>query len=131
MPDDLVEEVGRMIGYSSIEPQPPLVPCAPSFDPPEREFLRNVRRMMVAQGFTEVSNYSFISEGSHTVRLRSARSPARAEPHRGGAGTDADLAAAGMYRNIVENAKHFDTSASSKSAARFTRAAASPKSSRT
>jgi phenylalanyl-tRNA synthetase beta chain len=44
MPDDLVEEVGRMIGYDSIEPAPPLVPCAPSYDPPEREFLRGIKR---------------------------------------------------------------------------------------
>ncbi len=50
MPDDLVEEVGRMIGYDSIEPQPPLVPCAPSFDPPEREFLRGVKRAIVCPG---------------------------------------------------------------------------------
>ncbi|HXJ38394.1 MAG TPA: phenylalanine--tRNA ligase subunit beta, partial [Bryobacteraceae bacterium] len=62
LPEDLVEEVGRMIGYDSIEPRPPLVACAPSFDPPEREFLRTVRRSMAAQGFNEVSNYSFISE---------------------------------------------------------------------
>ena len=40
LPEDLVEEVGRMIGYDSIDPKPPLVPCAPSYDPPEREFLR-------------------------------------------------------------------------------------------
>src|SRR5207248_1317611 len=62
LPDDLVEEVGRMIGYDSIEPKPPLVACAPSFDPPEREFLRGVKRMIAARGYTEVSNYSFISE---------------------------------------------------------------------
>lgn len=29
MPEDLVEEVGRMIGYESIEPAAPLVSCAP------------------------------------------------------------------------------------------------------
>ena len=33
LPEDLVEEVGRMIGYDSIAPTPPLVPCAPSYDP--------------------------------------------------------------------------------------------------
>src|SRR5665213_1224838 len=64
LPEDLVEEVGRMIGYDSIPPTPPLVPCAPSYDPPEREFLRSVRRLMTARGYTEVSNYSFISEES-------------------------------------------------------------------
>jgi phenylalanyl-tRNA synthetase beta chain len=62
MPEDLVEEVGRMIGYDSIEPTPPLVPCSPSFDPPEREFLRAVKLLLTARGYTEVSNYSFISE---------------------------------------------------------------------
>jgi phenylalanyl-tRNA synthetase beta chain len=60
--DDLVEEVGRMIGYASI---PPLAPSVPSRVPPlqpERMFQRRVRGSLTAQGFTEVFNYSFVSE---------------------------------------------------------------------
>ena len=60
--EDLVEEIGRMIGYASIPPQPPLVPSAPPPPSPEREFQYALRQGIVAQGFTEVYNYSFLSE---------------------------------------------------------------------
>jgi phenylalanyl-tRNA synthetase beta chain len=109
VPEDLVEEVGRMIGYDSIDPEPPLVPCAPSFDPPEREFLRGVGRMIAAQGYTEVSNYSFISEDE------ARRFGMRVEDHVRvlnpiAAGQELLRASLlpGIHRNIVENAKHFD-----------------------
>jgi phenylalanyl-tRNA synthetase beta chain len=62
--DDLVEEVGRMVGYDSIRPAPPLVPATVPPASPERLFHRNVRAMVSAQGFTEVYNYSFISEAT-------------------------------------------------------------------
>jgi len=60
--DDLVEEVGRMIGYASI---PPLAPSVPTRVPPmrpERAFHRRVRETLAAQGFIEAFNYSFVSE---------------------------------------------------------------------
>ncbi len=60
--DDLVEEIGRILGYDSIDPRAPLVPCdAP---PPDARLalLRHLRAMAAAQGFTEVYNYSFVSE---------------------------------------------------------------------
>lgn len=60
--DDLVEEVGRMIGYASIPPQAPQVPSRVPPLQPERTYLRRVRAALTAQGFTEVYNYSFVSE---------------------------------------------------------------------
>lgn len=60
--EDLVEEVGRMIGYASITPAAPLVPAAVAPQEPRRLFLRSVRTRVAAQGFTEVSNYSFVNE---------------------------------------------------------------------
>jgi len=60
--EDLVEEIGRMIGYASIPPQPPLTPTAPPPPSPEREFQHGLRLAAAAQGFTEVYNYSFLSE---------------------------------------------------------------------
>ena len=109
MPDDLVEEVGRMIGYDSIEPVPPLILCAPSYDPPEREFLRYVKRLAAAQGFTEVSNYSFISEAEaarfslpHDHHLRVLN------PIAAGQELMRQSLLPGIHRNIVENAKHLD-----------------------
>lgn len=60
--DDLLEEVGRMIGYDSITPQAPAVLAAPPPFNEERVLHRNVRSTMVELGFTEVYNYSFLSE---------------------------------------------------------------------
>jgi phenylalanyl-tRNA synthetase beta chain len=60
--DDLLEEVGRMLGYDSITPQAPLIESVVPPDNPMRAYQRRVRNMAAAQGFTEVYNYSFISE---------------------------------------------------------------------
>jgi phenylalanyl-tRNA synthetase beta chain len=62
MKDDLVEEVGRMVGYASITPVAPLTPASVPPANPERKFQHEVRNILVDQGFTEVYNYSFTSE---------------------------------------------------------------------
>ena len=109
MPEDLVEEVGRMIGYDSIEPQPPLVPCAPSYDPPAREFLRTIKRLMTARGFTEVSNYSFISEEeARRFGLEVDKHVRVLNPIAAGQELMRTSLLPGIHRNIVENAKHFE-----------------------
>ena len=59
--DDLVEEVGRMIGYGEIVPAPPRAATTVPAENPMRLFLRGLRRMLTDQGFTEVYNYSFVS----------------------------------------------------------------------
>jgi phenylalanyl-tRNA synthetase beta chain len=60
--DDLVEEVGRMIGYDSIEPRPPSVLTTVPPATAERAFHRRVRAIFADEGFTEVYNYSFVAE---------------------------------------------------------------------
>jgi phenylalanyl-tRNA synthetase beta chain len=60
--DDLVEEVGRMVGYDSIEPKAPAVLDTVPPQEESRAFFRAVRALLTAQGFTEVYNYSFVSE---------------------------------------------------------------------
>jgi phenylalanyl-tRNA synthetase beta chain len=60
--DDLLEEVGRMIGYGSITPCPPLVASVVPPQVPLRLLQRRIRGMASAQGFTEVYNYSFVTE---------------------------------------------------------------------
>jgi len=60
--DDLLEEVGRMLGYGSITPQAPRIESIVPPEDPSRVFLRGVRNMAAAQGFTEVYNYSFVTE---------------------------------------------------------------------
>jgi len=60
--DDLLEEVGRMVGYESITPQAPLIESVVPPESPSRLYLRGVKSMATAQGFTEVYNYSFVTE---------------------------------------------------------------------
>ncbi len=60
--EDLVEEIGRMIGYDNITPVAPLSPARVPPGNPERVFHHKVREMAAAQGFTEVYNYSFVTE---------------------------------------------------------------------
>jgi phenylalanyl-tRNA synthetase beta chain len=60
--DDLVEEIGRMIGYGEITPAPPTVAAVPPPANPERSYQRQVRFQLAAQGFTEAYNYSFVNE---------------------------------------------------------------------
>jgi phenylalanyl-tRNA synthetase beta chain len=59
---DLVEEVGRMVGYASIAPVPPMVPVAPPPLNQTRAFQNRYRKLFCALGFTEVQNYSFVSD---------------------------------------------------------------------
>ncbi len=60
--DDLLEEVGRMVGYESITPQAPLIAAVVPPESASRLYRRGVRNMAAAQGFTEVYNYSFVTE---------------------------------------------------------------------
>ena len=110
MPEDIVEEIGRMVGYDSIEPKPPLVPCAPSYDPPEREFLRRVRRMVASQGFTEVSNYSFVSEEDAKRFGLALEDHVRVlNPIAAGQELMRTSLLPGIWRNVTENARHLES----------------------
>jgi phenylalanyl-tRNA synthetase beta chain len=60
--DDLLEEVGRMVGYESITPRAPLIESVVPPGSASRLYQRAVRSMAAAQGFTEVYNYSFVTE---------------------------------------------------------------------
>jgi len=60
--DDLVEEIGRMVGYDSITPTPPLIASTVPPANPLRLYLRQLRAQLTAQGFTEAHNYSFVTE---------------------------------------------------------------------
>jgi phenylalanyl-tRNA synthetase beta chain len=108
--DDLVEEVGRMIGYDSIEAKPPSVLSTVPPDFPERTYYRRVRAMAAQQGFTEVYNYSFLSEEQ---AARMGFDPAALErvlnPIAANQGVMRPSLIPGIYANLVENRKHFET----------------------
>ncbi|MGQ9842931.1 MAG: phenylalanine--tRNA ligase subunit beta [Spirochaetota bacterium] len=63
IPDDIVEEIGRIYGYDNIPEQPPFVPCAPPAKNIKRNFERTIKSILVNDyHMTEVSNYSFVGE---------------------------------------------------------------------
>jgi phenylalanyl-tRNA synthetase beta chain len=107
--DDLAEEVGRMIGYGTITPQAPLAPARVPPANPERTFHHAVREMAAAQGFTEVYNYSFLSEdhvrafGLDPNDLVQVANPIAADQ-----GLLRPTLLPGIWKNIVDNTRHSD-----------------------
>lgn len=63
IPDDIVEEVGRIYGYDNIPPRAPMVPCAPPPANEKRALERRVKLILSRNhNLIEVSNYSFVGE---------------------------------------------------------------------
>jgi phenylalanyl-tRNA synthetase beta chain len=108
IPEDLVEEIGRMVGYASIVPQAPAVLASPTPRNLVHEQHRAVRAAMVGQGFTEVSNYSFISEadaamfGYSTDELLQVANPIVAEQK-----YMRPALLPGIRRNLADNSRYF------------------------
>jgi phenylalanyl-tRNA synthetase beta chain len=108
--DDLVEEIGRMVGYDTIPLTPPLAPARVPYRNEEREFHHHVREMAAAQGFTEVYNYSFVSEEqARAFGLDPANHVEVMNP----IVSDQNFLRAsllpGIWKNIRDNAKNFDS----------------------
>jgi phenylalanyl-tRNA synthetase beta chain len=108
--EDLVEEVGRMVGYDSITPQAPLVPTVVPPENPWRLFQRGVADLFADLGFTEVYNYSFLSE--QTVEAFGWMVDAHVRVANPIASDQALLRTSllpGVWKNILENSKHRDS----------------------
>jgi phenylalanyl-tRNA synthetase beta chain len=105
--DDLVEEVGRMVGYVSIEPQAPLVPTRVPPANPTRKFQHEVRNIFVDQGFTEVYNYSFLSEEAvRAFGFDPAEHVRVTNPIASDQALMRTSLLPGIWHNVMENAKH-------------------------
>ena len=99
-----------MVGYDSITPRAPLVAAAPPPANPERKFQHEARNIFVDQGFSEVYNYSFLSEDAVRAFGMDPRAHLRvANP----IASDQALMRAsllpGIWKNVTENAKHRDS----------------------
>lgn len=107
--EDLVEEIGRMVGYASITPTPPLTPAVVPPASPTRVFHHKIRDAAVAQGFTEVYNYSFVSE---EMARAFDFDPANHVQVLNPIAADQNLLRTsllpGICANIRDNARHFD-----------------------
>ena len=107
--DDLVEEVGRMIGYDSIEPRPPAVLTTVPPANEERAFNRRVRAVFADQGFTEVYNYSFVAEAdARAFGMEPAEHVTVANPIAPNQSLLRMSLLPELRGNVLENAKHFD-----------------------
>jgi phenylalanyl-tRNA synthetase beta chain len=105
--DDLVEEVGRMIGYGSITPQAPLLPSVVPPGNPTRRFHHEVRDIFVDNGYTEVYNYSFLSEEAvRAFGFEPAEHVRVANPIASDQALMRRSLLPGLWANVVENAKH-------------------------
>jgi phenylalanyl-tRNA synthetase beta chain len=63
IPEDIVEEVGRIYGYDNIPPRAPSVPCEPPSRNLFRLYERKVKSILAGHlNMIEVSGYSFIGE---------------------------------------------------------------------
>ena len=108
IPEDLVEEIGRMVGYASIVPQAPAVLSEPTPRNLQHEQQRAIRAAMVGQGFTEVSNYSFISDadaamfGYSTDKLLQVANPIIADQK-----YMRPALLPGIRRNLADNSRYF------------------------
>lgn len=108
--DDLVEEVGRIIGYGSIPPAPPMVAARVPAANRERAFQHEVRAMLAARGYTEVYNYSFIGE---EAARRFGYEPGALVEVANPIASDQSLLRPsllpGIWKNVVENARNFES----------------------
>ncbi|MCH7604615.1 phenylalanine--tRNA ligase subunit beta [Patescibacteria group bacterium] len=73
IPEDLVEEIGRIIGYEKIEPQLPKMPIQPAEVNQELFWQDRIKDSLKEAGFTEVYNYSFAGEKDLTNFLYSEK----------------------------------------------------------
>jgi phenylalanyl-tRNA synthetase beta chain len=60
--EDLIEEIGRIYGYEKIRSATSLTKMQPTTRNEKRLFERQVKNILVAQGFSEIYNYSFYSQ---------------------------------------------------------------------
>ena len=97
-----------MIGYGSITPVAPLAPARVPPANPEREFQHRVRETAAQQGFTEVHNYSFLSED----QARAFGSLAEVEVANPIASDQHLMRSSllpGILKNVNDNLKNFDS----------------------
>lgn len=107
--DDLVEEIGRMIGYASITPAPPLQPVTVPPENRERDFHHDLRALVTALGYTEVYNYSFVSkETAEAFGFDLKDHLAVMNPIAEGQDLMRISLIPGLVKNLTENSKYLD-----------------------
>jgi phenylalanyl-tRNA synthetase beta chain len=105
--DDLLEEVGRMLGYESITPRAPLIESVVPPEDDSRRYLRRARNMAAAQGFSEVYNYSFVTEEmAQAFHLDLEKHVGVANPIASGQTLLRASLLPAILKNILDNSRH-------------------------
>jgi len=106
IPEDLIEEIGRFYGYEKIAAQMPSGVIVPAIKNEELVYLDKIRDILMALGWSEVYNYSFVSADEQELYLFqdiiSIKNPLSREQ----AYLRTSLIA-GLLKNVKENLKYF------------------------
>ena len=98
-----------MVGYDSITPVAPLTPARVPPGNPQRDFHHRVRETAAEQGFTEVHNYSFVSEEmARAFSLDPAQHVQVSNPIAADQNLLRGSLLPGIWKNVRDNARHFD-----------------------
>jgi phenylalanyl-tRNA synthetase beta chain len=98
-----------MIGYGSITPTSPLLPATVPPKNQLREYLYDLRHLVAAQGFHEVSNYSFISDETARQFSLSEQDYVRVlNPIASDQALMRTTLVPGIWKNVVENSRFSD-----------------------
>jgi len=74
---DLIEEVARVVGYNELPTTLPMAPLSFADSDPARLLRARVAGLMIAQGFSEAINYSFVTEKHFDLLGLAADDPLR------------------------------------------------------
>lgn len=78
--EDLIEEVARIVGFDNIPTHPPVAPAKMRHDAETKRGPHALRARMVARGYQEVINFSFVDRAWETDRLEQANPIALMNP---------------------------------------------------
>ena len=110
LPEDLIEEIGRIYGYDNIQPEAPRGILIPPQVDEVRFFQNKMKDLLVGIGFREVYNYAFVGAtdiaamGDTPHMYLELENPTRPEFQYMRA-----YLTPGLLRNAAENVKHTDT----------------------
>jgi phenylalanyl-tRNA synthetase beta chain len=109
MPEDLIEEIGRVYGFEKIPSRLPAATLIPPIRNEDLIYQNKVREILVNLGFSEVYNYSFISEKDIAdFKLESRKIIEVANPVSQEQKYLRPELAVNLIKNIRENKKYFE-----------------------
>lgn len=106
--EDLIEEVGRIIGYENINEQPIQKDIALPQPNKEREFEWQTKDLLASQGFDEVINYSFYSDEDAQIFGNPENNLELENPLTQDSRLMRKTLLPGILRNVILNEKYYD-----------------------